>query len=68
MKTLLIILAALILFGCTTIEIKPDGTVICNGVRKCSVATREVVVVSGEILLNQDSVQILGKQLIPDND
>jgi ribosomal protein S9 len=62
MKPLFILMALVCITGCNTIEIREDGSVICEGIRKCSVATPKVVVVSGEVLLNQDSVQILGKE------
>ncbi len=61
MKLFIIILMTLVsLVGCkTTITIDEYGVIKYEGPRKVSIATEDVVIVTSEMLLDQDTLRVL---------
>ena len=60
MKALIALLLIITLTNCTTIEIRPDGYIKYDGIRKATIATPNgTLIVTGEVLLDQKSIQAI---------
>ena len=58
-----LIIAVLILIpGCTTIEIRPDGSVYTKGPRQTTVITQIAAVSTGKMLMDDATILALGKE------
>jgi len=55
-------IAIVALFGCTTIEIRPDGSVFTKGPRQTIVITRDVSISTGKMLMDDQTILALGKE------
>ena len=65
MKALLILLLVCITgfgSGCTTIEIRPDGSVYTKGPRQTTVITQIAAVSTGKMLMDDATILALGKE------
>lgn len=62
MKTLIIVL---LLTACsTTIEIRPDGTVIVEGPRQATVITDKVAISTSKMLMDDQTILALTQEVI----
>ena len=61
MKALLILLLVC-MTGCTTIEIRPDGSVFTKGPRQTTVITQIAAVSTGKMLMDDATILALGKE------
>ena len=62
MKALITLLLIITLTHCTTIEIRPDGSVYTKGPRQTTVITQIAAVSTGKMLMDDATILALGKE------
>ena len=62
MRALIALLLIITLTNCTTIEIRPDGSVLTKGPRQTIVITRDVSISTGKMLMDDQTILSLGKE------
>ena len=55
-----VIITLALLCGCTTLEIRPDGYIKYDGIRKATIALPNgTLIITGEVLLDQQSIRAI---------